>query len=106
MKGWGVYLPSVEPESWVDYVIVGMEPSFGWANSIEDAQKKIQKGFRNFALSGRKLSGKESDTLSLLLLSIDRYLLQPGQTCHMTEFFVFQSTQKGTVLMGSQFGCN
>ena len=54
VQGWGVYLPCVEPESWVDYVIVGMEPSFGWANSIEDAQKKIQKGFRNFALSGRK----------------------------------------------------
>ena len=23
-----------------------------------------------------------------------------------TEFFVFQSTQKGTVLMGGRFGCN
>ena len=85
VQGWGVYLPCVEPESWVDYVIVGMEPSFGWANSIEAAQKKIQEGSRNFSLSGRKMSGKESDTLSLFLLSIDRYLLQPGQTCHMTD---------------------
>ena len=85
VQGWGVYLPCVEPESWVDYVIVGMEPSFGWANSIEAARKKVQEGFRNFSLSGRTLSGKESDTLSLFLLSIDRFLLQPGQTCHMTD---------------------
>lgn len=95
VQGWGIYLPCVEPKSWVDYVIVGMEPSFGWANSIEDAQKKIQEGFRNFALSGRTLSGKESDTLSLLLLSIDRYLLQPGQTCHMTD--VSKGAMPGTV---------
>lgn len=85
VRGGGVYLPCVEPESWVDYVIVGMEPSFGWAKSVEDAKKKIQKGFRNFAHSGRKLSGKESDTLSLLILSMDRYLLKPGLTCHMTD---------------------
>ena len=85
VQGWGVYLPCVEPESWVDFVIVGMEPSFAWANSIEDARDKIQGGFRNFSHSGRKLSGKESDTLSLFLLSIDRYLLQPGQTFHITD---------------------
>ena len=85
VRGWGVYLPCVQPESEVDYVIVGMEPSFGWADSIEDAEKKVQEGFRNFSLSGRELSGKESDTLSLFLLSIDRFLLQRGQTCHLTD---------------------
>lgn len=85
VQGWGVYLPCVEPESWVDYVIVGMEPSFGWASSTEDALKKVKGGFRNFSLSGRELSGKETDTLSLFLLSTDRYLLQPGQTCHLTD---------------------
>lgn len=85
VHGWGVYLPCVQPESEVDYVFVGMEPSFGWADSIEDAEKKVQEGFRNFSLSGRELSGKESDTLSLFLLSIDRFLLQRGQTCHLTD---------------------
>ena len=95
VQGWGVYLPCVEPESCVDYVIVGMEPSFGWAHSIEAAQKKIREGLRNFSLSGKKVSGKESDTLSLLLISIDRYLLQPGQTCHMTD--VSKGAMPGTV---------
>ena len=85
VQGWGVYLPCVEPESLVNYVIVGMEPSFGWAKTIEDARNKIQKGFRNFSLTGRELSGEESDTLSLFLLSIDRFLLQPGQRCHLTD---------------------
>ena len=85
VQGSGVYLPSVEPESQVDYIVVGMEPSFGWACSIEDAEKKIAKGFRNFCPSGKKLSGKESDTLSLFLLSIERFLCQAGETCHLTD---------------------
>ena len=28
----GVYLPCKEPEDLVDYLIVGMEPSFAWAD--------------------------------------------------------------------------
>ena len=85
VQGWGVYLPSVEPESQVDYIFVGMEPSFGWACSIEDAEKKIAKGFRNFCPYGKKLSDKESDTLSLFLLSIKRFLCQAGESCHLTD---------------------
>ena len=30
----------------------------------------------------------------------------PTLIWYETEFSVFQSTQKGTVLMGSRFGCN
>ena len=33
----GVYLPCKEPETQVDYIIVCTEPSFGWADSNEDA---------------------------------------------------------------------
>ena len=75
VQGWGVYLPCVEPESQVDFVFVGMEPSFGWADSIEHAERKIAEGARNF---GR--SGNESDPLSLFILSIERFLCQQGET--------------------------
>ena len=44
VQGWGVYLPCVEPESQVDFVFVGMEPSFGWADSIKDAGKEDRRG--------------------------------------------------------------
>ena len=48
VEGWGIYLPCKEPENQVDYVFVGMEPSFGWARDMDDAVKKIAEGFRNF----------------------------------------------------------
>ena len=80
VQGWGVYLPCVEPESQVDFVFVGMEPSFGWADSIEHAERKIAEGARNF---GR--SGNESDPLSLFILSIERFLCQQGETYHLTD---------------------
>ena len=50
VEGWGVYLPCVEPADQVDYIFVGMEPSFSWANDIEDAEKKIAEGFQNLPL--------------------------------------------------------
>ena len=43
-QGRGVYLPCREPENQVDYVIVGMEPSFAWAGSVEEGEKKIAEG--------------------------------------------------------------
>ena len=80
VQGWGVYLPCVEPESRVDYIIVGMEPSFRWAASIEHAEKKIAEGARNF---GRP--GNDREPLALFILSIERFLCQQGETYHLTD---------------------
>ena len=80
VQGCGVYLPCVEPKGQVDYVFVGMEPSFGWANGIEHAEKKIAEGMRNFARSGN-----DKEPLSLFILSIKRFLCQQGGTYHLTD---------------------
>ena len=90
VQDWGVYLPCVEPESQVDYVLVGMEPSSGWYKSIEHGEQRVAEGFRNFhgprdkeerlALYTRK------DRLSFFILSIEHYLRQPGEkTYHLTD---------------------
>ena len=76
----GIYLPCREPISQVEYIIVGMEPSFNWADSIEDAEKKIAGGFRNFD------SPKDAKhRLALFRRSIERYLLRPDETYHLTD---------------------
>ena len=75
----GVYLPCKEPENQVDYIIVGMEPSFGWANDIKDAEKKIAGGFRNFC------PRNEKEPLALFILAIKRFLCQSGETYHLTD---------------------
>ena len=80
VQGWGVYLPCEEPRNQVDYIIVGMEPSFGWAESIEHAENKIAEGFRNF---GRPDNDRES--LALFMISIARFLCQAGETYHLTD---------------------
>ena len=80
VEGWGVYLPCVEPTDQVDYILVGMEPSFNWANSIENAEKKIAGGSRNF---GRP--GNQKEPLALFMLSIERFLCQSGETYHLTD---------------------
>ena len=79
VQGWGVYLPSEEPECQVDYIIVGMEPSFGWADGIEDAERKIAKGFRI------SLPDNPREPLALFMLSIKRFLCQSGETYHLTD---------------------
>jgi hypothetical protein len=44
-----VFLPNSEPEGPVDYVFICMEPSLGrWARSAEEAESKVDAGFRNF----------------------------------------------------------
>ena len=49
-----IFLPNMAPTAPVDYVLVGMEPSLGgWAKGegkelLEDAQRTIDEGFRNF----------------------------------------------------------
>ena len=76
----GVYLPCKEPENQVDYIIVGMEPSFGWADSNEDAEKKIACGFRNFAWPKNR-----NARLALFMRSIEKFLCQSGETYHLTD---------------------
>lgn len=80
VQGWGVYLPCVEPSGLVDYIFVGMEPSFNWANSIEKAEKKVEKGFRNF-----DWPSDPQAPLALFRLSIEKYLCQSGETYHLTD---------------------
>ncbi len=88
VKGWGVYFPNKEPHEQVDYIIVGMEPSFNWAGGIELAEQKIADGDRNFAWSERTQSWNfRSDTegLALFLFSIKRFLCAQGETFHLTD---------------------
>ncbi len=78
--GMGVYLPNVQPKHIVDYIFVGMEPSFKWADSVEDGEKKVEKGFRNF-----RTSEDAKSTLYLLTRSIERFLLRGGESYHLTD---------------------
>lgn len=80
VQNWGVYLPCKEPKNQVDYILVGMEPSFGWAKCIRDAEKKIACGFRNFSRPSN-----HTDPLALFMFSIERFLCQPGETYHLTD---------------------
>jgi len=73
-----VYLPNFEPTEPVDYILVCMEPSLaGWARSPKEATRKVASGFRNF------LAGIEP---MLLHFSTRRFLCDPGQRYHMTDF--------------------
>ena len=81
--GLGVYLPCMKPENRVDYIFVGMEPSFGWADSVEDGEKKVEDGATNFGASAPPDDSR--DPLDLLKLCIVRFLCQPGETYHLTD---------------------
>ena len=89
-EGRGVYLPCLQPEDQVDYIFVGMEPSFKWANGDEDAEKMIRKGFRNFwgfeRPPSKLLPNKPKEPLRLFVDSIDRFLCQSEETYHLTDF--------------------
>lgn len=82
-QGLGVYLPCVKPKDMVDYIFVGMEPSFGWADSVEDGEKKVEEGFTNFAASTPPDDAKHP--LDLMNLSIERFLCKPGETYYLTD---------------------
>ncbi len=89
-EGMGVYLPCLQPEEQVDYIFVGMEPSFfGFADSIEHAEERIARGFRNFWGFERPPSkfepNKPKDPLRLFMYSIDRFLCQSERTYHLTD---------------------
>ena len=81
VEGWGVYLPCVEPTTQVDYILVGMEPSFNWAKDVRDGEKKVANGARNFG----ELPTNRKYPLTLLILAMKRYLCHPGETYHMTD---------------------
>jgi hypothetical protein len=69
-----VFMPNPEPPGPVDYVFICMEPSFfGWASSREDAERKVNAGFRDihpFALH----------------FCIRQYLRGPRQRYYITDF--------------------
>ena len=81
-RGWGMYLPCVEPKGQVDYILVGMEPSWGYAESTKGAENPIAEGYRNF---GGPVSWNANSPLALFQLSIERFLRLPGETCHLTD---------------------
>ena len=80
VQGWGVYLPCVVPADQVNYIFVGMEPSFRWADNVQEGEKKVEQGARNFGQPGNP-----KETLALFILSIERFLCQPGETYHLTD---------------------
>lgn len=83
-KGLGVYLPCERPKNKVDYIFVGMEPSFGWADNVEEAEKRVRDGeVKNFG--SLTVSDNATDPLDLLKLSIERFLCRPGETFFLTD---------------------
>ena len=69
-----IFLPNRMPAGPVDYVLVGMEPSLaGWAKDLDDAQKKINEGFRNF------------DGVWILRDPVENFLLRDGETYYLTD---------------------
>jgi hypothetical protein len=72
-----VFLPNLEPEGPVNYILICMEPSLGrWARSPEQARSKVEAGFRNFL---------PSDEISIFHFSIRRYLCGSSQRYHITD---------------------
>ena len=74
-----IFLPNIRPTAPVDYVLVGMEPSLGrWArvkgkSRLEDAQKRIDQGFRNFC------------AVWILHYPVRTYLCQDGESYYVTD---------------------
>lgn len=65
-----------------------MEPSFGWAKDIGDAEKQIGDGFRNWGWSEKTQSWKwpnAADPLFLFILSIEQFLCAKEETYHLTD---------------------
>lgn len=73
-----VFVPNPEPEGVVQYVLICMEPSLGrWASSKEEAEEKVQAGFRNFLYSMEDF---------ILHFCARTYLCGPGERYHITDF--------------------
>ena len=72
-----IYVPNLEPEGPVDYVLICMEPSRGrWARTAEEAKLKVDAGFRNFIFSIET---------SILHYCVRRYLCESTQRYHITD---------------------
>ena len=74
-----ILLPNIWPTAPVDYVLIGMEPSLGrWARGkgksrLEDAQKRIDQGFRNFC------------GVWILHYPVRTFLCQDGESYYVTD---------------------
>ena len=69
-----IFLPNMVPKAPVDYVLIGMEPSLlGFARSLDDAQEKIDRGFRNFC------------GVWAIHFPVRNYLLLDGETYYVTD---------------------
>ena len=78
------YLPCVRPESKVDYIFVGMEPSSNGAASVEEGEKMVKEGADNFGCCTPP-PDDATYQLGLFKLSFDRFLCQDGETYYMTD---------------------
>ena len=78
----GSTLPCKELEGQVDYIFVGVEPSFSWADSIEHAKEKVACGFVNYwgyeRTSSKLLPNKLKHRLRLFVDSICQFLKTAG----------------------------
>ena len=73
----GIFLPNIPPSKPVDFVLIAMEPSLGrWAKSLEEAQEKIDRGFKTFALSTEDF---------ILHYCLRKYLCRDNETYHITD---------------------
>lgn len=82
-QGWGVYLPVEKPVYRADYVLVGMEPSMGWAENALHAEQMVAAGkIVNF---GCDWPGPESHVLKLFCRSIERFLCGPNEHHYLTD---------------------
>jgi hypothetical protein len=82
-----VFLPNVEPEGPVHYVLIAMEPSLGgWAGSADEARSKVEAGYRNFLFSVEVM---------ILHFCIRSYLCVPEEQYHITDL------SKGAMLVGN-----
>lgn len=73
-----VFLPNPQPLEPVHHILICMEPSLGaWARSVEQAQLRVQNGFRNFLAS--------TETM-ILHFCASHFLCLPGQLYHITDF--------------------
>lgn len=72
-----VFLPTIEPQFPVEYILICMEPSLGrWARSREEARSNVAGGFRDFLFSIEDF---------VLHFCVRRYLCAHGQRYHITN---------------------